>query len=223
VQVSELWEDIIRLDTRLAGQVQRYHTWPTIRKQTIAEHTWQILRIYSCVDELNVNTALAIIYHDIGEHYTGDIPYPVKAQNPELKKEMDVLELQSWAAQLTAWEVPHIHALDIADKKFFKLVEIIEMAEFGLDEVCLGNSHGLLIADRCLRHVYKNIAFPACGKEARLVTYIVRRLNLFMQQCMNRIVRDGPWWYTNHWEDKREKAESDSKNRAKENRGRKTD
>jgi len=33
-------------NARFAGMVLRYHTWPTLQKQTVGDHTWQIFRIY---------------------------------------------------------------------------------------------------------------------------------------------------------------------------------
>src|SRR6516164_2405457 len=99
-------DDSIRLDTRLAGQVRRYHTWPILRGQSIAEHCWQLTRIYLSVaaGTPDVNMLLHIQTHDIGEHFTGDIPYPVKSRHPELKRHMDYLEQMSQVAQTQYWD-----------------------------------------------------------------------------------------------------------------------
>ena len=79
----------VRLDAR-RWTLRRYHTWPIIGQQTIAEHCWQLMRIYMCVvDKLDIHMIRHIQFHDIGEHFTGDIPYPVKHDNPKLKEPTD--------------------------------------------------------------------------------------------------------------------------------------
>lgn len=188
-------DDSVRLDTRLAGQVKRYHTWPTISTQTIAEHCWQLLRIYlSVVKTPDINIIIHIQTHDIGEHFTGDIPYPVKSLNPELKRQMDFLERKSQAAQLEHWESFHQVLLTEEDKEFFKLIELVEMAEFGIGEMLLGNNHGFIIADRCLKAVYQR------SPSVELCDYIIKRLRLFHKQCFADWALDDDWWHPKIWE-----------------------
>ena len=191
-------DDPVRLDTRLAGQVKRYHTWPIIGQQTIAEHTWQILRIYlSVASKPDPHIMTYALFHDIGEHFTGDIPYPVKSENRELKEHMDMLELRSWATQLDYWSSFHQCLIGEEDKALLKQIELVEMAEFGMDQVTLGNAHGFIIAHRCLKAVYE-IKLPI-----RLVMYIAKRLRLFFQQCSTIHVGydlDEDWWFPARWE-----------------------
>src|SRR5215469_12622922 len=113
-------DDPVRLDTRLSGQLQRYHTWPTIGIQTVGEHCWQILRIYLSVAEApSLDIIRYIVFHDVGETATGDLPYPVKAKNPVLKEEVDVIESKSIAEQLQYWDTKFIN-LSFESKAFFK-------------------------------------------------------------------------------------------------------
>jgi 5'-deoxynucleotidase YfbR-like HD superfamily hydrolase len=150
--MPDINDDCVRIDTRLAGQIRRYHTWPITGQQTIAEHCWQILRIYlSVVDDVDPHMVYHIAFHDIGEHYTGDIPYPVKRDNPRLKGEMDFLEQKSQAAQMEYWGSFKQVVLSDYDKKLFKQIEMIEMAEFGIDQMLFGNNHGYIIANRCCK------------------------------------------------------------------------
>ena len=190
--------DCVRIDTRLAGQVKRYHTWPIIGQQTVAEHTWQMLRIYlSVCAKPEQRIMFYIIFHDIGEHYTGDIPYPVKSENRELKERMDMLEKRSWATQLDYWGSFHQVWVGDDDKVLCKMIELVEMAEFGMDQVCLGNAHGYIVANRCLMAVY-NMRPPP-----RLVTYVTKRIRLFFQQCPaihTGYDLDEDWWFPARWE-----------------------
>ena len=186
-------DDCVRLDTRLAGQVRRYHTWPTIKNQSIAEHTWQMIRIYLCVcKKPDPNIMYHIMFHDIGEHYTGDIPYPVKSENKELKERMDMLETRSMLLQLNYWGSFHQCYISDEDRALCKMIELVEMAEFGLDEMVLGNSHGFVIANRCLYAVF-NMRPPD-----KLVLYICTRLNVFGAQYPMHM--EGDWWDPIKWE-----------------------
>jgi 5'-deoxynucleotidase YfbR-like HD superfamily hydrolase len=200
-------DDSVRLDTRLAGQVRRYHTWPIVSHQTIGEHCWQLLRIYLCVvDRIDPHMVNHITFHDIGEHFTGDIPYPVKRDNPILKEQMDFLEQRSQACQMDYWNSFRQIVLTDDDKKLFKQIELIEMAEFGMDQMNLGNHHGYIIANRCLEAVYKN---QPCAK---LAQYVTKRLQLFFEQChpTDAICDEIEWWWYRTWE----RLSGDSKSEA---------
>ena len=126
-------EDVLT-NSRLAGQVERYHTWPTIRKQTVAEHTWQILRIYLELFGVDADVWKYILHHDSGEIRTGDLPFPLKSQNPDLKKIMDDLEDDALAA-MGVGTIP----LTSEQKWRIKVCDLLEMLEFGLQEMVLGN------------------------------------------------------------------------------------
>lgn len=137
-------EDIMT-SARLAGLVKRYHTWPTITTQSVAEHSWQVYRIYYEIFGLvPETTAYFIITHDMGELVAGDLPYPIKADNPALKSEMDYIELQAIARMgFAPTEIGSEEALRV------KVCHMLEMMEFGLHESALGNRYGMVIADRC--------------------------------------------------------------------------
>jgi len=191
-------DDHVRLDTRLAGEIRRYHTWPIIGQQTIGEHTWQLLRIYLTVtDKIDPHMVFHIEFHDVGEHTTGDLPYPVKHDNPLLHGMIDGLEIQSQLRQFEYWDGFKQTFLSDEDKRFFKQIELIEMAEFGMGQVCLGNSYGFIIADRCLKAAYERKPRP------RLIEYIIKRLNIFFSQCvlvLNEEERDlEAWWNPAEW------------------------
>jgi 5'-deoxynucleotidase YfbR-like HD superfamily hydrolase len=191
-------DSVVRLDTRLSGQLKRYHTWPIIGQQTVAEHCWQILRIYlSVVDKIDSHMVQHIMFHDIGETFIGDLPYPVKSENPKLKEQLDPMELNSQLMQLDYWGTFRSVMLTEQDRVLFKQIELTEMAEFGLDQLCLGNSHAFIIADRCLRVVYHS------EPPARLVQYVIKRINLFFKQYKNTLRGPlGDWWSVMEWNER---------------------
>lgn len=185
----------IRLDTRLAGQLRRYHTWPIIGEQTIAEHTWNVMRIYMSVcEDIDPKVVYYIQFHDIGENAVGDLPFPVKRDNQSLKEVVDNIEDISRVMQLEYWDAFREVFLGEENKTLCKSIELIEMAEFGLDQMNLGNHHGCIIADRCLHSVYDRSPPP------RLARYVARRLLLFEEQYTFSIPQMD-WWSAKKWGD----------------------
>lgn len=65
-----------------AGAVQRWHTWPTIKSQNLAEHSWGVaMTILKIWPEATVEFIEAALTHDLHEVEAGDIPYPFKKNN----------------------------------------------------------------------------------------------------------------------------------------------
>lgn len=121
--------------TRMAGQVKRYHTWPAITQQTVAEHCYHCMRIYYEIwHELPPQVAAYVLYHDSGELVTGDLPYPVKKNNPDLKAAADRVE--ALALETLGVKLPD---LDRLEKNRVKACDLIEMLEYGFYELRLGN------------------------------------------------------------------------------------
>ena len=199
--------ECVRIDTRLAGQVRRYHTWPIVGQQTVAEHCWQILRIYLSVTErIDSQMMYHIVFHDIGEHYTGDIPYPVKRDNKVLKEQMDFMEHRSYCTQLEYWGAFEQVRLNEEEMKLFKQIELIEMAEFGLEQMCYGNYYGYVVANRCLQAVYSD------NPSRRLADYVARRIHLFNKQYSGH-ASVSEWWLANNWEKLHANGKSDPNRR----------
>jgi hypothetical protein len=137
--------DDITFNSRLAGLVKRYHTWPTITIQSNAEHSWQVYRIYCHIFGVPTQrTAYFMMMHDVGEIATGDLPYPTKSENYTLKSHIDRKEKEATEKMGLAVGEP-----DIGDRKRVQLCHMIEMWEFGLQEVCMGNKIADPIRQRC--------------------------------------------------------------------------
>lgn len=121
--------------TRYAGLIQRYHMWPVLRRQTVAEHTWHLMRIYrELFGTPPVNVWEYILYHDVDEMGTGDVPYQVKRSNPQLA---DLLR-EAGERWMDRVGLPHT-LLAEAQREKVKLADLIEMAEYGVDEYMSGN------------------------------------------------------------------------------------
>lgn len=140
----------VRNDARLAGRVKRYHTWPYIREQSVAEHSWQLLRILLCIwPEASAKVMGYVVRHDCGEIKTGDAPYPVKADNKDIAIGMNRVEEESLLEQVAAGFL--ILGPDVTDdeKWVVKLAEFIEMWEWGAEELLMGNQFARLVMQRC--------------------------------------------------------------------------
>lgn len=132
--------DMIRSDPFMAGQLQRYHTWPVLHRQTLAEHQWGVSRILLQIwPDAPKEVVQYALFHDMGEIRTGDLPFPVKQDCPELVPLLDVLEEKTRDTMTKLWYLPTQPKLPLEQKAVVKLCDMIEMWEFGLFELLKGN------------------------------------------------------------------------------------
>ena len=137
--------DQVLTNPRHAGEVIRYHTWPMHHRQTVGEHTWQVMRIYLQIfGPLSPEVSTYIIWHDTGELVTGDLPFPVKRDNPHLKAECDFIEKR---ARVLMGGPPLEFKLSEEESNRGKLCDLIDMYEQGKIEVAMGNQYGLPIVN----------------------------------------------------------------------------
>ena len=133
----------ILTNARWAGLVVRYHTWPTHQTQDIGSHTWQLFRIYFMIfGPLPPLVSTYLIWHDAGELSIGDLPFPGKSLSPRLKKLCDTVE--DLAVVKMGGKVIKLSPLE---KLRTKCVDLIDMLEFGLVEIQMGNKLAQPIVD----------------------------------------------------------------------------
>lgn len=168
----------LTLDPRSAGKVTRYHTWERIRDQSVGEHTWQLLRIILAIHRSASPELIRwTMFHDVGERVTGDVPFPVKRENPEVKIAFDRMEHEALLQMSTIWGV--VAGVTITDEEanLLKLAEYIEMMEWGLDELALGNHNADIVYRRCYVQAVQMLSAPLpSGVSASAETYIQRRI-----------------------------------------------
>jgi 5'-deoxynucleotidase YfbR-like HD superfamily hydrolase len=75
-----------------------------------------------------------MLYHDAMEIHTGDVPFYAKRKWPSLKKELDHAEVQA-ADEFNV----HLPILTQAEIDECKLCDLLEMWEWGKEEVLMGN------------------------------------------------------------------------------------
>lgn len=137
---------------RAAGKVKRFHTDTLIRVPTVADHTWHVLTLFDQLwpDDFSVAVARAIMYHDLAERSTGDLPAPVKWYAPRLKEALAAVESDIEAVYCPK---PVMHLPEELRLKI-KYCDMLELVLTVKDEYMLGN--------RTLHHIHQN------GHEAAL-------------------------------------------------------
>ena len=130
--------------TRMAGGVKRYHTWPTLRTQTVAEHSWQVMRLFLELfpDAVTVEVLTWILWHDVAEIGTGDVPFPLKSRYPELKGILDEIENDVTENMGIVWP-----ELTPRQRLLVKVCDLLEMWEWGCEEMRMGNRYAEPICD----------------------------------------------------------------------------
>jgi 5'-deoxynucleotidase YfbR-like HD superfamily hydrolase len=173
----------VTMDPRRAGRVQRYHTWPHLKEQSVAEHSWNVARITLAIcPEASPALVRHCLFHDLGEVVSGDPPYPVKLLNPAFGTEHRAVEDYARETMSDPWMLPHPGGITDEEKAIFKLAEFIEMVEWGLDERNMGNRFAEPVVDRCRTVVFeyvdgeKGAGLPA-DVRMRALDYHTRRRN----------------------------------------------
>lgn len=169
------------MDLRLAGMVERYHTWPTLTRQSDAEHSWQVARILLSIAPGDHRLLVHALLHDCGEIVVGDLPFPVKSRNPALREAIDGMEsyhvrnmLALWAPELS----PYMESdLDDRQKTLLKIADLLDMLEFGCHEVSLGSRYGDRIVVNCHEALDKLQTLPCLTEldQKRLSRYRATR------------------------------------------------
>lgn len=130
----------------LSGKVRRYHAWPTLQTQTVADHSWRVATLLIEVFGLTRAEVLVYaLYHDCGEMFSGDLPYTVKTVVPGLADAMKTAE--AYGLKHLGIKLPE---LSLLEKAQVKICDLLEMYEFGKMEVLLGNQFGEAVRDDTL-------------------------------------------------------------------------
>ena len=92
-QLLELCGTIDRLELLFrGGGVARYHSEPSMHKQSVAEHSWRVMvLLLHFWPQCPARTLKAALFHDVSEGYHGDVPAPVK-RVPSLRAHYDDME-----------------------------------------------------------------------------------------------------------------------------------
>lgn len=144
--MSELTHQSVIHSLAMAGRVVRYHTWPVIHPQTVAEHSHRVAMIYLQLFGLPRAEVLEyILKHDLGELGAGDVPFYSKRRIPALKEAVN-------AAEAKGLEDLNISLPGLTTEEWhqFKISDLLEMYEFGQIEGNMGNRYGPIVSENIL-------------------------------------------------------------------------
>ena len=117
-----------------SGEVVRFHNHVGIDKQKNSSHQWGVALIIQHVyPQCSKELLLAAMTHDCAEYYIGDIPSPVKWDNPELKEMLSQIEKK--------WEESNGVDFDLnfEEKLVLKIGDTLEGMWYCVQQVRLGN------------------------------------------------------------------------------------
>jgi 5'-deoxynucleotidase YfbR-like HD superfamily hydrolase len=169
-------EEIMR-SWYLASTVKRYHAWPTIRIETIAEHSHGVamiyLRMFDPVDSgLSSDVALRavrwILENDLAELWSGDAPFPVKVRFPSMKAAHKEVERDANVALGVRQPV-----LPEFVVRRIKACDMLQMYLFGLHELRMGNQYARPIIRDSMTEAVRVVAGDS---------YAVGQINKFAEE-----------------------------------------
>lgn len=116
------------------GMVKRFHNRPVIHAQNNAEHQYMVASI-ACLlyPDISVYLLKNILWHDIYEYETGDMPWAIKRANLDIKAAIVRIEQQSKEKYGLTTD------LNTNEHNFLKLSEYFECLIFCIEERKLGN------------------------------------------------------------------------------------
>ena len=145
---------------REASQVVRYHTVQTIGRQTVAEHSYHVAMLVLRFTDGNASQELlkAVLYHDLPEVETGDLPATFKWANLGVVQALNRVE--------EAFDEKYGTSVTLTDEErlILKAADILELVEYCIDQMNLGNRNMRIIAFRGLAYA-KSLPFVNCHVE----------------------------------------------------------
>ena len=133
---------------RRAARVQRMHTQPTLRPQTVGEHTFNAMAILDYVDpEADKVVWRALLHHDAAEAITGDVPATAKWRFEMLSSAI------SQAECTLETEYDMIVPLTKEQIGILKYCDIMELAMFGIEEAERGDLAMVKVARACIKAI----------------------------------------------------------------------
>jgi 5'-deoxynucleotidase YfbR-like HD superfamily hydrolase len=137
----------------LAGRVQRYHAWPVLHIQTVAEHSCRVAQIVVEIFGMpRAEVLYCCLHHDSGELWTGDVPFSVKQHNPAFRAAYEIEE--QYGLRMLKLELPKLTEQERAQ---VKIADLTEMWETGCVEFIMGNRFAESIVSDTL-HAAKELA-----------------------------------------------------------------
>lgn len=139
---------------REAGNVRRAHIIPHLGEYTVGKHSYDALTLLLVLHpDPSLDLVKAVLWHDAGERYLGDMPASAKVVSPHLKTAYELAEL----TQLERMGVPALNELTLGERNWLRAVDMLELWLWCLDQKALGNRNVV----RCYENITRMLSEAA--------------------------------------------------------------
>ncbi len=137
------------LAIREGGQVQRAHTMQYDGPYNVAIHSYNALSLLLLLYPKTPSLGLirAVMWHDVPERWTGDIPAPAKWASPKLKELLDKLE-EKILKELGLEDL--FKNLSQEELNWLNAVDLLELWIWSKEQIHHGNKNLILMAQRII-------------------------------------------------------------------------
>jgi hypothetical protein len=147
------------LAMREGGSVKRHHTYKIMGEDTVGNHTFNMLNLLLTLHPApSSNLIKAVLWHDIAERFTGDVPSPAKKslaiKEALLQAEDSVNEKLGIKVDLSENEQSWLHGVDKLEYFLF----LHEQPQTPTIMAKLASSLQRIISDKSLPDEVKKIA-----------------------------------------------------------------
>lgn len=138
---------------RQGNAVRRAHTLRHLGEYTVGQHSADALSLLLLLHpNPSAHLMRAVLWHDVAEAHTGDVPAPAKWRSPDLKNALDAAEDAYLRAQL-----PTVHRtlmeLTADEREWLNAVDSLELMLWAVEQVALGNSMAMTVVGRVMAHL----------------------------------------------------------------------
>jgi len=157
---------------RSAARVGRFHTVPTIRAQSVGEHTFGVLAILFEIGQgdpdFNIDVIYAALQHDTPEAITGDVPAPAKWLYPAV--EVGLRAAERYVKD--SFELRGV-AMSPRQTQMIKFADALELTIYSIEELDMGNRHMAVMAFNALSAIQKNDLYSVNPAATELYNEVV--------------------------------------------------
>ncbi len=136
--------------------MKRHHNYPILGEQRVSDHTWRMLIIAKEIfpEKCGPHFISAVLYHDVTEYKTGDVPANAKWKNKNLRKGLKELKEE------IEKELVLQHDLSKHEKQALQYCDRLEHMIFCLEQRKLGNTYVDRPFANLVEYVLQEVGLP---------------------------------------------------------------
>ena len=136
--------------------VLRYHTRTRIRPETNGHHSANVAALCLALEpECSKEVLVRAIMHDVPEAYTGDIPYPFKAESSKVKASLQQAEM----VYIDQIGLPHPDITQ-SEEMLLKTADMLDLVLSCGEERAMGNTTLDEVIERGVNYLADMPCFP---------------------------------------------------------------